>query len=192
MRIPSAITAGDSASWTDFAFSDASGQSVDSGTYALTYSLRGAVGQAAIDLPGTPQGPSWLFSLTTVQSAALNTSSKSVTWYWGAYASKTGVRLSAGRGTLTVRPNLAVANLAFDGRSQAEQILDAISTEIAARINGGATLEYTIGNRSLKKEPMSALLELQSRYRLIVSRERRSQSIANGLGNPQRLGVRFK
>ena len=39
---------------------------------------------------------------------------------------------------------------------------------------------------------MSALMALRSQYRLIVSRERRAQQIANGLGNPQRLGVKFK
>ena len=69
-------------------------------------------------------------------------------------------------------------------------MLDAIETLIESK-GAADVIEYTIGNRSLKKEPMAALLELQSRYQLIVSRERRAQQIANGLGNPQRLGVRF-
>lgn len=193
MRIPPILTAGDSATWRDDAFGDALGASVDSSVYTLTYSLRGPVAGAAADLVGTASGTGWSFVLASAQSAALNTGSTAAKWYWGAYASKAGgVRLTAGTGTLNVRPNLAgISGVSYDGRSANEQTLAAINAEIDARINGGATLEYSIGTRSLKKEPMSALLELQSRYQLRVSRERRAQQIANGLGNPQRLGVRF-
>ena len=194
MRIPAALAAGDSATWIDYAFGDPLGASVDASAYALTYSLRGPVATAGFDLVGTAAGTSWSFVLTSAQSAALNISSAPLRWYWSAYASKTGVRLTAGQGTLTVRPNMAALSVAsvFDGSSPAEQILTAIQAEITARVTGGATVEYTIGNRSLKKEPMSALMALRSQYRLIVSRERRAQQIANGLGNPQRLGVKFK
>lgn len=194
MRIPAAITAGDSASWLDTAFTDALGASVDAGSYALSYSLRGPVAAAKVDLAGTPVGTGWSLSLTSAQTAAFNTGTTTATWYWAAYASKTGVRLTAGQGVLVVRPNLAAIDNAtvYDGKSKAEQVLAAIDTEISARISGGATLEYTIGTRSLKKEPMTALLQLRSQYRLIVSRERRGQQIANGLGNPQVMGVRFQ
>ncbi|MEY8688333.1 MAG: hypothetical protein AB9M53_00455 [Leptothrix sp. (in: b-proteobacteria)] len=191
MRIPSAITAGDSATWVDYAFADDLGASVSSSGYTLGYSLRGANPAAAVDLVGTAAGTGWTFVLTSAQSGALNMGAVNATWYWSAFASKAGTRLTAGRGTLLVRPNLAAINVAFDGRSAAEQILTAVEAEIAGRVNGGATIEYTIGTRSLKKEPMQALLELRSQYRLIVSRERRAQQLANGLGNPQRLGVRF-
>jgi hypothetical protein len=39
---------------------------------------------------------------------------------------------------------------------------------------------------------MSALLEIEQRCKRIVSRERTGQAIKNGLGNPGRVGVRFK
>lgn len=194
MRIPAILTAGDSAAWVDTSFADALGASVDAGSYTLAYSLRGPVASAGVDVTGTPAGTGWSFVLTSAQSAAMNTGTSPNKWFWSAFASKTGVRITAGQGTINVRPNLAALSPSgtFDGSSPAEQILAAITAEISARINGGATLEYTIGNRSLKKEPMTALLALRSQYRLIVSRERRAQSIANGLGNPQRLGVRFQ
>jgi len=193
MRIPATLTAGDSAAWVDYPFGDPLGASVDAGSYTLTYSLRGPIAAAGIDLAGTPAGTAWSFALTSAQSAALNTGTTTSRWYWAAYAAKTGVRLTAGQGLLLVRPNLAGINSStvYDGSTKSEQILTAIDAEISARINGGATVEYTIGTRSLKKEPMAALLELQARYRLKVARERRAAAIANGLGNPQKLGVRF-
>lgn len=191
MQIPSLIIAGDSQSWRDVSFRDYLGNSVDSGTYALTYSLRGP-GQS-LDLTGTSYGTGWAFALTPVQSAALNTTRSSVTWYWQAYALAAGARVTAGDGTLTVRPNLqALTTGTYDGSSQAEKDLVAVQAEISSRINGGATIEYTIGTRSLKKEPMSALVEIEQRCKRIVQRERRAQAIKNGLGNPGRVGVRFK
>jgi hypothetical protein len=190
MRIPSFITAGDTATWSDIAFQDGLGNNVSGIDYSLTYSFRGPA--TALDLTGASQGTGWLFTMSATQSAALNAGAASTIWYWGAYATKGSVRLTAGDGTLVVKPNLAALNTVFDGSSQAEKILSAIQAEIAARITGGATVEYTIGTRSLKKEPMSALMTLRSQYLIIVSRERRGQAIKNGLGNPSRVGVRFK
>lgn len=193
MRIPPFITAGDSAAWIDYPFADALGNPVDATAYTLSYSLRGPSAVGNVDITGSAQGTGWSFALTTAQSAALNTGTTVATWYWQAYAAKAGVRLTAGEGQLVVRPNLAgIGAATFDGRSQAEQILSTVEAAIAARINGDAVTEYTIGSRSLKKEPMAELIKLRDRYRLIVSRQRKAQQIANGLGNPSRLGVRFK
>ena len=191
MRIPSNIIAGDSAQWQDVAFQDGLGGNVGSADYTLSYALRGP--GASLDLAGAAQGTGWLFTLTTAASAALNTGTGPLTWYWQATASKTGVRLTAGDGTLVVKPNLVALNtVAFDGSSQAEKDLAAVRAEITGRIKGGATYEYTIGTRSLKKEPMAQLLIIEQRCLRIVSRERRGQMIKNGLGNPGRVGVRFK
>ena len=194
MKIPAIITAGDSATWLDVPFNDAQGNGVNSGTYTLKYSFRGPIGTAGIDLTATASGNGWSTTLSTTQSAAMNVGAVSQTWYWQAYATATGVRLTAGEGTLFVKPNLSgltIGSTTYDGTSPAEKILAAIEAEILARATGGMTVEYTIGNRSLKKEPMAGLLTLRSQYRLTVSRERRAQAIANGLGNPGRVGVRF-
>jgi len=195
MRIPGILTAGDSLSWTDYAFGDSLGVVVDSSSYTLTYSFRGPAAAGGVDIVGTAKGSGWTFTITPTQSAAFNTGSTPLTWYWQAAATKAGVRVTAGDGSLFVKPNLAgltAGSATFDGTSQAEKILAAIEAEISARATGGMTLEYTIGNRSLKKEPMNALLQLRSTYKMIVARERRAQQIANGLGNPGRVGVRFK
>lgn len=192
MRIPAFITAGDSATWIDYAFNNALGDSIDATAYTLAYSFRGPL-PTGLDLTGSVTGTAWTFTLTTAQSAALNAGAASAVWFWQAYATKAGVRLTAGEGQLVVRPNLAgISAVTFDGRSQAEQVLSTVEAAIAARVNGDFTIEYTIGTRSLKREPMANLIQLRDKYRFIVSRQRKAQMIANGLGNPTRLGVRFK
>lgn len=194
MKIPTLITAGDSAGWVDSAFADSAGNAItSSGGWALSYSLRGPQASGGIDVAGSAQGTGWSVALTAAQTAALNTGTASLVWSWQAVATKGPARVTAGIGTLKVLPNLAALSAAtlYDGRSLAEQQLDAIRAEISARINGGATLEYTIGSRSLKKEPMAALVLLEQRCLRIIAREKRAQSAANGLGNPKRLAVRF-
>ena len=74
-------------------------------------------------------------------------------------------------GTLQVLPNLFVGAAAdpLDGRTHAQKVLDAIE----ATIEGRATLdqlEYTIGNRSLKRMTVDDLLKLRAQYRREVSR----------------------
>lgn len=194
MKIPTLITAGDSAGWTDNAFADPSGTLItSSGGWALAYSFRGPQASGGLDLAGTAQGTGWALALTPAQTAALNTGTAALVWSWHAYATKAGSRITAGYGTLKVQPNLAALAVAttYDGRSQAEKDLEAIRAEMSARISGGATLEYTIGSRSLKKEPLAALVQMEQRCLRIIAREKRAQAGANGLGNPKRLSVRF-
>ncbi len=193
MRLPAHITAGDSATWLDDAFVDDQGRNITSADYALTYSVRGPAASGGVDLVAVASGAGWSTTLTTGASGAMNTGSTPTTWYWQAYATKAGERITAGKGSLRVLPNLAGLALTavFDGTTQNEQILAAVRAEILARKTNGFTTEYTIGSRSLKKEPLSALLELESKYAWKVARERRSQAVKNGLGRPGRIGVRF-
>jgi hypothetical protein len=58
-------------------------------------------------------------------------------------------------------------------------------------ISGGAVAEYTIGSRRLKKMEMTDLLALESTLKASVKREQAAQLMANGLGNPHNLFVRF-
>ena len=195
MKIPVVVNAGDSVNWSEVAFSDpVLGLITGSGGWSLTFSFRGTQGAGGLDLAGTAAGSGWSFGLTPAQSSALNTGSAVVVWSWQAYATKGGARITAGTGVLRVRPNLAglSASAAFDGRSQAEQDLEAVRAELKARVSGGLTVEYSIGARSLKKEPVESLLLLEQRCLRIVRRERQAQAAANGLGNPRRFGVRFR
>lgn len=186
MRIPDQITAGDSISWTDDAARDNLNNAITSTDWTLTYILRGSVG---LTVTAVANGPGWKTTLTKAQTATLT---PGVT-YWQAVVAKSDDRITLGSGTLTVHADLTYSGTpaAFDGRSKAELALDAIDAEIHARLTGGTAEEYTIGNRSLKKTPMRDLVALQSRYKTIVARERQAQKIAQGLGNPRAMFVRF-
>ena len=194
MKIPAVLVAGDSANWTDTAFADSANSPVDSGTYTLTYSFRGSIAAGNVDIVGVATGTGWKTSLTTAQSAAMNNTASALTVYWQAVATKSGVRVTAGTGTLLLKPNVAglSTGATFDGRTQTELDLAAIKAEMSSRISGGATVEYTIGTRSLKKEPMAALIAMEQRLMRIIAREKRAAAAANGLGYTGRLAVRFK
>lgn len=184
MNIPAQLAAGDSVTWNDNAARDNLNNPITSVDWSLAYYFRGA---QTLNVTSTANGPGWTTTITAAQSANLSAG----TLYWQAVATKLTSRITLGTGTLKVTPNLVAVSGVFDGRSEAEQALDAINAEISARLTGGTTEEYTIGNRSLKKTPMKDLVALQSRYKTIVTRERQAQAIANGLGNPRALYVRF-
>lgn len=186
MRIPEKLSAGDSISWTDAPGRDNLDNAITSVDWTLTYVLRGST---ALTVTAVANGPGWKTTITKAQSATLTPG----VYYWQASASKGDDRVTMGNGTITILADLAYSGTAqaFDGRSKAEQALDAIDAEIQARLTGGMAEEYTIGNRSLRKTSMKDLIELQSRYKSIVTRERQAQKIAQGLGNPRALYVRF-
>jgi hypothetical protein len=194
MNIPSVIQAGDSPSWRDPGpFTDALGNAVTStGGWSLKYAIRGP--STGLDLVGNAYGAGWQFDMTAANSTGLNAGATALVWYWQALATKASAALTVGTGTLRVTPNMAALNasVTFDGRSQAEKDLATVQAAITARTSGDLVTEYTIGTRSLKKEPMAALLELEGRCKRIVAHERRLQAIKNGMGNPGRVGVRFK
>ena len=195
MRVPASFTAGDSVSWQDIAFLSDSSVAVAASTgWVLAYSFRGPQAPGNVDVTAITNGTGWQTQLTAAQTAAMNNGPAALTLRWQAYATLADQRITAGSGSLQVKPNLAAISTAtvVEGRSLAEVNLANIEAEIAARITGGATLEYTIGNRSLKREPMAMLMTLRSQYRFIVKREKQTQASANGNKLSSWVGVRFK
>lgn len=198
MRIPGIIVAGDDRSWIDYPFSDRDGNSYNASTHALKYEIRGPVGAAGLTLNAATFGTGWKTAITAAQSGPLNAGAADATWYWQAFATALadGKRALVGEGQMTVRPNLAAiavgANGTFDGRTQDEKDLAAIDAELSARTVGGTVEEYTIAGRSLRKTSSKDLLAWRTRILLRVKRARSAQSMRNGLGNPGRVGVRFR
>lgn len=196
MRIPSRIVAGDTITWRDFAFVRRAAPqdlSVDAINYNLSYSFRGPVSGGSADVTGVADGGDWDMTLTGTQTGAFNTGSNNATWYWQAYATAKsgGARLLAGQGELVVEPNLAALSGVFNGQTLSEQQLGMVRAEITARLSNHARTEYTIGNRHLKFEPMGELLKMQSRLELQVAREKAANAVQNGLGNPNKMQIRF-
>ena len=196
MNIPAQIRAGDTVTWRDEAARDNLGGAIDGSNHGLTYYLRtntnhqGAI-VAGVTVAGTPSGSGWTFTIakTTTDGFAAGQ------WYWQAVATANagGAVTPIGAGQLTVLPGLDYTGQpsAFDGRSQAQKDLDAVQAAIRSMISGGAVAEYTIGNRRLKKMEMADLVMLEGKLKAEVKREQAATMVANGLGSPHNLFVRF-
>ena len=186
MKIPASIRAGDTARWRETPLRGNGGEPITAATHALSYIIRGAQGQGAT-VNGTPIAQEWTFVFVPTLDAG--------SYYWQAVAveAETAEQTTVGAGQLEILPNLAYSGTPgeFDGRSQARKDLDACQAAIRAMVSGGAVAEYTIGNRRLKKMELADLLALESKLKADVVREERAMMIANGMGDPRKVYVRF-
>lgn len=114
------------------------------------------------------------------------------TWYWQKRITSGAVVVAIGSGTTQVLPSLSYTGdpTAFDGRSQAEQDLDAVQAAIRAIVAKGAK-QYSIGNRSYTSNDLGLLMQREAQLKAIVARERAAEKIAQGLGDPRNVFVRF-
>jgi len=189
VKIPASIRSGDTIQWRDDAGVDNLGNTVGSADYSLTYWLRTNTASEGANVTGTAYGTGWEFTISAATSAGFDAGQ----WYWQAIASKTGSVITLGAGQLEVLAALSYAGTpgAVDGRTQLEQDLAAVQAAIRSLISGGAVQQYSIGNRSLSRYSLSDLMALESKLKAEVKREQMAQLMANGLGNPHNLFVRF-
>ena len=183
MNVPALIFAGDTVKWSEPATSEH-----NSASWTRTVSLRHRTDADVLNIVGVAAaGGGWDFTITATQSATLGTGT---VWFQD-YVTAGSERFTLGNGSIEVQANVAVTTGAFDGRSQFEQDLDAVRAEMRARITGGSVQEYSIGNRSLKKMPMSDLIAMESKLKADVARETRRKRIAQGLDSGRAVYVRF-
>lgn len=189
MKIPAQIRAGDTIKWRDDAGVDNLGNEIISSTWTLTYYLRTNTASEGSTVVGTSYGNGWEFTISATTSAAFDAGD----WYWQAIATSGSDKVTLGAGQLEVLAALEYSGTpgAFDGRSQAQKDLDAVQAAIRALVSGGVVKEYTIGNRNLKKYDLPDLLQLEAKLKAEVKREQMAELMANGLGNPHNLFVRF-
>jgi hypothetical protein len=189
VNIPSHLQAGDTIQWRDEATTDNLGNLIDSSTWSVTYWLRTNTATEAASVVGSTYGSGWAFSISSAVSAEFNAG----TWYWQAIASRTGAVVTLGSGSSTVTPLLSYAGTApaYDGRTQAQKDLDAVQLAIRTLLNGGSVKEYRINQRSIKRYDLAELLQLEAKLKADVKREEAAQLMANGLGNPRNMFVRF-
>lgn len=190
MKIPAEIRAGDTVKWRDVAGKTPLGDPITSTDgWTLTYYLRTNTNHEGATVVGSAYGTGWEFTIAQGTSTGFDAG----TWYWQAEATKAGEHYTLGAGQLTVLANMGYAGLpsAFDGRTQAKKDLDAVQAAIRAIVSGGVVQEYKIGQRSLKKYDLADLLALETKLKSEVVREQKAAMIANGLGNPHNLFVRF-
>lgn len=189
MQIPSQIQAGDTITWRDDATVDNLGNPIDSDSWTLTYYLRTNTATEGAIVTGTAYGTGWQFTISQATTASFVAGR----WYWQAEARNSGVHHTIGSGQLEVLAGLSYTGTptAYDGRSQAQKDLDAVQAAIRTILSGGAVQEYRIGTRNLKKYDLADLLQLEAKLKADVKREEAAQLMANGLGNPRNMFVRF-
>ena len=188
MKIPAQVRNGDTVQWLDQPTVDVFGQAIDSSTHTLVYFIRANASDAAETVTSTAQGPQWLFSWTVNEATT-------GTFYWQAQATKISdsSKTTLGSGQVEVLPSLAYTGTAaaYDGRSQAQKDLEAVQGAIRTLLAGGSTKEYRIGNRSIKRYDLAELLQLEAQLKGQVALEKQAEMMANGLGNPRNMFVRF-
>jgi hypothetical protein len=188
MRIPPTIRAGDTVTWRDDAAADALGDPITSSAWTLTYYLRTNTASEGATVTASAYGIGWQSTISATTSAAFDAG----TWYWQAIATAGAAKVTLGSGQLAVLQALSYTGTpgAVDGRSQSRQDLEAVQAAIRALISSGSKA-YTIGNRQLTKLDLPSLIERESYLKGLVVREEAAERIANGLGDPRNLFVRF-
>jgi len=189
MTIPATIRAGDTVAWRDDATTDSLGNAVTSAAWSLSYFLRSATAGAGLTVTSTAYGTGW----TTTISAAASAGLAAGVFYFQARATSGSDAHTLWTGSTTVLAALNYSGTpgAFDGRTQSQIDLEAVQSAIRALISGGAVKKYAIGTRSTEKFTLAELMELEARLKARVQRELAAELMANGLGNPRNLFVRF-
>ena len=189
VNIPAQIRAGDTIKWRDAAGQDNLGNAITSADWTLKYYLRTNTASEGATITGSAFGNGWELTISAATSADFDAGD----WYWQAIATKDTEKVTLGAGQLEVLAALEYSGTpgALDGRTQAQKDLDAVQAAIRALVSGGVVKQYTIGNRSLTKYDLNDLLALESKLKAEVKREQKAALIANGLGNPHNLFVRF-
>lgn len=151
----------------------------DGWTFKIRIAPR-AVGATPITLTATTSGTEYLIQVAPATTANWTAGNYS----WTSWVEKAGARYTVESGTLEILANPATAT-SSDLRSHARVVLEAIEAVIEGRATKDQE-EYTIGQRSLKRTPITDLLALRDKYRAEVFAEEQAES-----GAGSRLVVRL-
>jgi hypothetical protein len=190
VTFPNEIRAGDYVQWRIPASQDVFGNSISSPDWSVVYYLRTNTGPIGATVNSSAFNDGFQFTIASNVTATFTAGS----WFYQAVANKSGAeKQTIYTGQFKVLESLEYSGTAlnYDGRSQVEKDLAIIQTAIRNIINGGAIQEYKIGTRTAKKYELSELIQLESRYKAELVREKQAEMIANGLGNPRATFVRF-
>jgi hypothetical protein len=189
VTVPAEIRAGDTVQWIEPATVDLDGNAATSATWTLSTFLRTNTASEGATVTGTARSDGgWDMAISATTSGGFDAG----TWYWQTRISSGATVITVGSGTTLVVAALSYAGApgAVDGRSQAEQDLDAVQAAIRSLISKGAK-QYTIGSRSFTANDLGQLMEREAQLKAIVARERAAEKVAAGLGDPRNLFVRF-
>ncbi len=186
--IPSLFRAGDTIRWRIPAGVNWLNESVTNTDYTCTAYLRFNASGEAKAIVGTDYTDGWEFVIPQASTSTMDAG----TWYYQIRAVKSGDEVTLYEGQVEVKAQLTYTGTpgAFDGRTQAQIDLDNVTAAIRSIISDKAK-SYSIGGRSFTRLDLPELRARESQLQEQVVRERKANMIANGLGNPHNLFVRF-
>lgn len=129
-----------------------------------------------------------LFNITV--ESTVTATWKPGTYSFALYAMKTDERYTVDTGTITIKPDLSLADATVDLRSHVKKVLDAIEAVIENRATTDQ-MSYSISGRTLSRIPIPDLIKFRDTYRLEYAREQRMEKIARGEFGGNELRVRF-
>ena len=174
---PTQFVAGDTAKWLKTL-----AEYPASAGWALAYTLINSANK--ITFGSTAQGTDFLVNVSATTTATWAAG----TYAWRAQVSKSGEVFTVGQGSLVIKAAFSAATL--ETRSTSAIMLDNVNAALTKTASENV-LEYEIAGRRLKHYSMGELLQLRDRLTADVARETAAANIANGLGNPGRIYVRF-
>ena len=190
MPIPKQVRAGDLIQWRDNSTVDVFGEPISSPDWTVTYYLRTNTSSEGSTVSSSAYTDGWQFSIASSTSTNFDVGN----WYFQAVADKSGAEkqtIFTGRFEVLAALSYSGTPAAYDGRSQVNKDLDLVESAIRALLNNGVIQEYKIGSRTAKKYDLSELLVLKAALKAELVREQAAEKIANGLGNPRAVHVRF-
>lgn len=153
--------------------------------WTLKYRLVPRVSGTAITITAATEGTDY-----RVQEAPATTAAWTAGEYtWTSWVEKSGARYTVDQGLVTLKVNPATIS-AYDGRSHARKVLDAIDAVIESRATQDQ-MEYAINGRSLKRTPIADLIKMRQHYAAEVKREEKAASLAAGVHPGGKIQFRF-
>lgn len=175
---PSSLRAGDTWKWTR-TLAD-----YPAGTWTLKYRFKNAT--AYFEIVAGTSGTDHLVSVAAATTAAYAAGSYTwMAWVEGGSSEK----YTVDTGTLAVDSDYRASTAAYDGRSHARKMLDAIEAWLEAR--DPAVAEYEIAGRRMKYIPVAELVKLRSRYKTELANEANADAIAKGEGLGRKIQFRI-
>jgi len=178
---PGELRTGDTWKWTK------SLADYPASAWTLKYRFKNAAG--GFEITASTSGNDYSVTVAAATTAAYAAGLYSwMAWVEGGSSEK----YTVDSGVCTLNPDYrsGTATAAFDDRTHARTVLDAIEAVIEGRASKDQ-MEYEIAGRRLKLTPIADLLKLRQHYLAEVAGQKAAEAIANGLGTGRRIQFRI-
>lgn len=145
------------------------------GTWTLTYWFKQAASAGGkFSIVATADGTNYAISVAAATTAGYTADD----YTWAAVVTSGSEAYEVDRGTCKVLPKYN-ADAALDDRSHARKMVEAIEALMENRATKDQ-MEYSIGNRMLKRMPIAELIKWRDYYRADLYAETQKEAAANG------------